>query len=438
MTHTWVGIVAAAVGLGVIVFIHEWGHFIVAKMFGVRVLVFSLGYGNRLFGWNRNGTDYRISVFPVGGYVRMAGDNPSEERSGAPDEFLAKPRWQRLLIIVAGPFMNFVLAIALTWGLYMVGVPIPAYSHKAVQVAAVIPQSAAEKAGLKVGDQIVALDGTKVSDWDEAFANPAIVPGHELAVDVERDGKTIPLRVRVPQQLTDGFDVLGCPKQRVEIDSVAKNDPAAKAGLKSGDEITSVNNEPLENRDVLMAVIVQLGGKPVTIGVRRDGKDSSMTLTPVFTDPGDGNGKRWVIGANFGPGETVRESYSFFESAKQSWEKNISLAKEMLSVFGGLFSGRVSIKDLAGPVGIVKVSVQAAKLGVAEFIIFMAFLSLDLGIVNLLPIPILDGGHVLMLAIEGSLRRDLSVAVKERFLTVGLVFLLAVIGFVTYFDVLRH
>lgn len=438
MTHTWVGILAGAVGLGVIVFVHEWGHFVVARLCGVRVVVFSLGYGNRIFGWKRGDTDYRISVFPLGGYVRMAGDNPAEERTGAPDEFLAKPRWQRMLIIVAGPFMNFVLAIALTWGLFMVGVPIPAYSHQPVQVAGVIPQSPAEKAGVEVGDRVVAIDGTKVSDWDGAFSNPSIVPGHELSVAVERSGTVVPLTVLVPQDLTDGFSILGCPKQRVDIDSVTRGDPAAKAGLKSGDEITSINGQALTNRDVLMAVIMQSGGKAVTVGVRRDGQDLSLTMKPIYSDPGDGQGKRWVIGASFGPGETVRESYSFFEAARQSWQKNLSLSEQMLSVFGGLFSGRVSIKDLAGPVGIVKVSVQAAKLGIAEFIIFMAFLSVDLGIVNLLPIPILDGGHVLMLAIEGSLRRDLSVAVKERFLTVGLVFLLTVIGFVTYFDVLRH
>jgi regulator of sigma E protease len=438
MTHTWVGIVAAVVGLGIIVFVHEWGHFIVARLCGVRVLVFSLGYGNRIFGWKRGDTDYRISVFPIGGYVRMAGDNPVEQPTGAPDEFLAKPRWQRFLIIVAGPIMNFVLAIALTWGLYMVGVPIPAYSHQPVQVAGVVPKSPAEKAGIKTGDKIVSLDGTKVADWDAAFADPAIVPGHELTVEVDRAGTLISLQVLVPQQLGDGFDVLGCPKERVKVDSVSRGDPAAKAGLKSGDEITSINGEPAVNRDVLMAVIVQSDGKPVTLGVRRGEKNFTMTLNPVYKNPGDPGGTRWVIGALFEPGDTVREAYSFFGAADQAWQKNLTISKEILTVFGGLFSGRVSIKDLAGPVGIVKVSVQVAKLGMAEFVIFMAFLSVNLGILNLLPIPILDGGHVLMLAIEGSLRRDLSVAVKERFMTVGLVFLLAIIGFVTYFDVLRH
>ncbi|HVA72149.1 MAG TPA: RIP metalloprotease RseP [Candidatus Limnocylindrales bacterium] len=437
MSHTWVGIVAAIVGLGIMVFVHEWGHFVAARLCGVRVDVFSLGYGNRIFGWRRGNTDYRVSVFPLGGYVKMAGDNPAEERTGDPDEFLAKSRWRRLFIIVAGPFMNFVLAFALLWGLYMVGVPVPRYTAQPVQVAGVIPKSPAEKAGIEAGDKIVAIDGTKVSNWDQALSVPSIVPGRQISVDVERGATTIPVTMTVPKNLTDGFDLLGCPKQRVQVDTVTPGEPAAKAGVKPGDQLISANGQTLVNRDVLIAIVKQSDGKPLNLGVRRDGKEFAVTMKPIFGDPGNGLGKRWMVGFSFSPGETVRESYSFLAAAGQSWTKNVTIAKEILSVVGGLFSGRVSIKDLAGPVGIVRVSVQAAKMGFAEYIIFMAFLSVNLGILNLLPIPILDGGHVLMLAIEGSLRRDLSIAVKERFVTVGLVFLLAVFGFVMYFDVMR-
>lgn len=438
MTHTWVGIVAAAIGLGVMILVHEWGHFIVARLCGVRVEVFSIGFGNRIFGWKRNGTDYRLAVFPFGGYVKMAGENPAEERRGAPDEFLSQPRWRRLLIILAGPFMNFVLAVVLMWGLYMAGVPVPAYFHESAQVAGVIPKSTAEKAGLKAGDKIVAINGSKVSDWDEALSNTSILPGSSLSLTVERDGNMIPLNEIVPQNLTDGCDVLGCPKERVEIDSVVRGDPAAIAGIKPGDVITSINGEKVTNRDVLADVVTHSQGTPVTIGVTRSGKDLVITVKPAYIDLGDGGGKRWAIGVSYGMGDTVRESYPFFEAGQQAWEKNVNLSGQILSFVGGLFSGRFSLKDAAGPVGIVKISVQAAKLGLAEFITFMAFLSINLGILNLLPIPILDGGHVLMLAIEGTLRRELSVAMKERFLTAGLIFLLTVIGFVTYFDILRH
>ncbi|MFZ3257047.1 MAG: site-2 protease family protein, partial [Candidatus Acidiferrales bacterium] len=257
MSHSWVGIVAAVVGLGIMILVHEWGHFIMARLCGVRVVVFSIGFGNRIFGWKRGATDYRVSIFPFGGYVRMAGDNPAEEHTGAPDEFLSQPRWKRLLIILAGPFMNFVLAFAVLWGLFMVGVPVPAYSRQPVQVAGVIPGSPAEKAGLEAGDKIVAIGGTAVSDWDEAFASSSIVPGQELSLGVERAGKVIPINVPVPQGLSDGFSVLGCAQERVEVDSVAPGDPAAKAGLKADDVITSINGEPIVNSDIAVAIIKQ-------------------------------------------------------------------------------------------------------------------------------------------------------------------------------------
>lgn len=177
----------------------------------------------------------------------------------------------------------------------------------------------------------------------------------------------------------------------------------------------------------------------MVLGVRRGGTDMTITVKPAYIDLGDGGGKRWALGVAFPIlGDTVHQSYPFWQAGAQSWDKNYDLSKEIFSFVGGLFSGRFSLRDAAGPVGIVKISVQAAKLGMAEFLTFMAFLSINLGILNLLPIPILDGGNVLMLAIEGSLRRDLSLAMKERFLTAGLIFLVTVIAFVTYFDILRH
>lgn len=438
MTHSWEGIVAAIIGLGIMILVHEWGHFIVARLCGVRVEVFSIGFGNRIFGWKRNGTDFRLAVLPFGGYVRMAGENPAEERTGAPDEFLSQPRWKRLLIILAGPFMNFVLAFAVMWGLFMVGGPVPAYVDKPAQVAGVIPKSPAEKAGIRVGDKIVAIDGSKISSWGDALSNPSILPGNNISITVDRGGNMASLSETVPQNLTYSCDLLGCPKSAVTVDSLARGEPATKAGLRAGDEITSIDDTAVANRDVLMAIITQSGGKPQTISGVRDGKRFAMTITPIYSDPGDGGGKRWVIGAAFGPGDLVHESYPFWQAGRQSWNKNYDFSAMTVSFVGGLFSGKFSLRDAAGPVGIVKISVQQAKLGMAEFITFLAFLSINLGILNLLPIPILDGGHVLMLAIEGTLRRELSVAVKERFLTAGLIFLLTVIGFVTYFDILRH
>jgi regulator of sigma E protease len=437
MTHSWEAIVAAIIGLGIMILVHEWGHFIVARLCGVRVEVFSIGFGNRIFGWKRGDTDYRLAAFPFGGYVRMAGENPAEERTGAPDEFLAQPRWRRLLIILAGPFMNFVLAVVLMWGLYMAGVPLPAYTHEPAVVAGVPAHSPIALAGVLPGDRIVRIDNTPVTTWGDALNAPSLIPGKEIRLQLERAGKSFSVNLKIPDNLTDASTILGFPKERIIVDVVDRKLPAAKAGIKPGDEIISADGAPVANFAALQSLIQDSPGKPVQMVVRRNGTDIPLTLTPVYTDPGDGGGTRWVVGyTHISP--TVRESYPFWQAGGQSWEKNVNLSGQILSFVGGLFSGRFSLKDTAGPVGIVKISVQAAKLGMAEFLTFMAFLSINLGILNLLPIPILDGGNVLMLAIEGSLRRDLSLAMKERFLTAGLIFLVTVIGFVTYFDILRH
>jgi regulator of sigma E protease len=435
MTHTWVGIVLAIVGLGIIVLVHEWGHFIVARLSGVRVDVFSIGYGNRIFGWKRGDTDYRISLFPLGGYVKMAGDNPAEERKGTPDEFLSVPKWKRFFIIVAGPAMNVVLAFFLVWGLYVVGIPVPRYFLQPAVIAGVLPNSPAAKAGVEPNDRLVEINGTKIATWNDVD-NALIAPGHVASIEVERAGAVRTFKVDVPEKDGGLFSVIGYPAVKdVIVASVEPGFPAAKAGVHVGDEVLALDGVKNPNPAPMVQMVRDSGGKPIRFDLRRNGKEMSVVVEPIFADPGDGGGKRWLIGALFDTGDTYRQSFTILQAAHESFTDNQNMVEKIFGVLAGLFSGQVSIKDLAGPIGIVVISSQMAKSGAEDFIHFMALLSINLGILNLLPIPILDGGHVLMLAIEGTLRRELSLAAKERFVQVGLVFLIAVFAFVMYYDV---
>src|SRR5581483_10673281 len=238
------GIIAVAIGLGVMVLVHEWGHFVLARLFGVRVEVFSIGFGPRLFGVKRGPTDYRLSALPLGGYVRMAGDNPAEERKGDPDEFLSKPRWQRVLIALAGPTTNFLMAVVLTAALFIHGGEQPSYAEKPVVVAGVVKDSPAQKAGIRAGDHIVAFGGVKNPTWDRVALELALsAPGHSEPVTIERDDHLLTTSVESQPQ---PFAVVGYPAEPVVVGSLARGMQAEHAGLKEGDEIVAANGQHLD------------------------------------------------------------------------------------------------------------------------------------------------------------------------------------------------
>jgi regulator of sigma E protease len=427
------GVIAVAIGLGVMVLVHEWGHFVVARFFGVRVEVFSIGFGPRLFGLKRGPTDYRLSALPLGGYVRMAGDNPAEERRGDPDEFLSKPRWQRVLIALAGPTTNFLMAVVLTAALFTHGGEQPSYADKPVSVAGVVKDSPAQKAGIQAGDRIVSFAGVNNPTWDRVALELALsAPGHSEAVTIERDGRLITTSVQSEPQ---PFAVLGYPAEPVIVGSIAHGMPAERAGLKEGDAIVTANGQQLDAPSQFSEVVQQSGGNPMTLEILRDGQPLTLQLRPTWGDPGDGT-PRWQIGITFRFVTSPRR-YSPPQAVVKATQFHIVLANKLVYLVGELFTGRVSLKQVQGPLGIVQESSRAAKRGFGDLLSLMALVSLNLAILNLLPIPILDGGHILMLAIEGLLRHDLSLKIKERFVTVGMVFLLLVFLIVMYNDVLR-
>lgn len=428
-------IIAGAVVLGVLVLIHEWGHFIAAKMCGVRVDVFSIGFGARIWGWKRGDTDYRVSWLPLGGYVKMAGDNPAEERSGAPYEFLSRPRWQRFIIAVAGPFMNVVTTFAIFCGIYaVVGMP----TDKSLQlpsVVAAVPQSAVPN-GVQQGDRILQINGKNTPTWEKVgIALDAVKPGGNASIVVLRNGQQESLQLKMPSDTVSAESIVGYPRQPAVVDQVEPGFPADKAGLQPGDQVIQMNGAPVVAWGQLVDAVRNSDGKSVRFVVQRDSQQIPLVLSPVKgLDPSDGE-MVWQIGVI----QRVEESYehqSILASVKDAVDATNRTGQEIVATMKALFAGKVSIRNLAGPVGIVRMSGQAAKEGPAMLLQWTAIISLNLGLLNLLPIPILDGGHVLLLLIESGMRRDLSLTFKERFVQVGLIFLLAVIVFVTYSDIL--
>lgn len=437
MTHiqSWlIYVVPVAVALGFMVFAHEWGHFVAAKLCGVRVDVFSLGFGPRLFGVKRGDTDYRFSALPLGGYVRMAGDNPLEERTHAAYEFLSRPRWQRVIIAIAGPTMNIVLAFLIYWGIiWAVGLPSSVDLREPAQVVAVPQNSPTD--GVRAGDRILKINGVATPSWNDVLsAVERAKPGDSLSLMVLRDGTQLTWSTPVPPK-PDIFKAIGYPLLPAIADEVVMGFPAEKAGLREGDTFISMDDKPVVTWPQVVDKVHNSNGQTIHFVVRRDENDIPLAITPRRGVDTEGR-QVWQVGVL----QKERDEYErqgFLEAAVNGGAATLSRARQLVDVLVGLFSGKVSIRELAGPVGIVRLSGQAAKRGPMTFFELMAFLSLNLGLLNLLPIPILDGGHVLMLAVEGTMRRDLSIAVKERFVQVGLVFLLGIFAFVMYNDILK-
>ncbi|MGH9702489.1 MAG: RIP metalloprotease RseP, partial [Candidatus Acidiferrales bacterium] len=297
----------------------------------------------------------------------------------------------------------------------------------------------AAQSGIQVGDVIRSVNGAKISDWEDVLGRmQAFEPGKSFSLGLDRQGQSISVQEQIPSTHppVDEFSLVGYPNAPAIVGSVSPGSPADKAGLKADDEIVTANGQPVISFSAFTWQIRHSDGKPFNLQIRRKGQMIPMTIQPAYGDPGDAGGTRWHIG--FLPtSTTLRRPYPVAESARRAVTATGALASQIFSTLGGLFQGRISLKQLEGPVGIIREQGKAAQRGPIDFLELMAVISINLGILNLLPIPILDGGHILMLAVESVIRRDLSLAVKERFVQVGLVFLLTVIAFVTYFDVVR-
>jgi regulator of sigma E protease len=428
--------------LGVMVLIHEWGHFIVARLCGVRVDVFSIGFGPRLFGWKRGATDYRVSALPLGGYVRMAGQDLSDidagdkPPSGLPDELMSKARWKRALISFAGPLVNLIFPIFLLTGLFStVGVPYSAYLDAPVKVNE-IPPSQVATSPLKAGDVVLSVNGAATKNWEQALvALHQATVGATLKVQVE-DPATKQVQDVTLKNNSDPSKVLGYAPIRPVIDQVGPGTPADRAGVHEGDTILAVNGHKIDYWEQFKEFTQSSNGQPLTLDILRGGKPTQLTVTPKkdVAETGDNVYQIGVLPRD----ENSYKHVAFSESVHLAGTKTVDTIAQTVDVVGKLFSGRVSIKQLQGPVGISHLAGQAVRRGPLDVLSLMVLISINLGILNLLPIPILDGGNILLLAIEGVMRRDLSLSFKERFVQVGLVFLLVIFAIVMYNDILRR
>ena len=437
-------LLGVALVLGVMILVHEWGHFIAARLCGVRVDVFSIGFGPRLFGWKSGPTDYRVSALPLGGYVRMAGqdlseiDSNSEAPTGGPDELTSKPRWQRAFIAYAGPAVNLVFPVLLLMVYFVaVGIPYPAWENKPVEVTAVQKTSISAIAGLQAGDTILAIDGEPTGTWEDADkALSKALPGTKLSIVVERTGAKRTIDVPIPSRETEQPEqLLGFAPVRPVLDDVQPGMPARRAGLKEGDVIRAVDGQPIDWWGQFTERVRGSGGKALALDVDRKGQPVHLTVTPQPAQ-GEHGETIYQIGVQVAE-ETAYRRVTFFEGAQFACVWTFERIEDTIGVVGKLFSGRVSVKQLQSVVGISRAAGQAVRKGPQAVISLMVLISVNLGILNLLPIPILDGGSILLLAIEGGLRRDLSLAFKERFVQVGLVFLLVLFAYVMYNDVVR-
>jgi regulator of sigma E protease len=428
--------------LGVMIMVHEWGHYIIARLFKVRVDVFSVGFGPRLFGIKRGATDWRLSAIPLGGYVRMAGQDLSEVDSnevaptGAADELMSKPRWQRALISFAGPAVNLVFPLFLLGGFFaIVGIPYSAYMDHALQVVAMPANSPVTETSLLPGDHVVSINGVPSPSWGAAEKIlHQVAPDAKLQVEVERGGsqRSVEVDLKDPVKEEHPFGLLPI---RPILDDVEPGKPAARAGIREGDLITAVDGKNVAVWEEFKERIQASNGKALQLDLIRNGKLVHVAVTPALTKTESGQ-SLYQLGV-LPKDEVAYRKVSLIEGAKEAKNYTALYIERTVGVVGSLVVGKISVRQLQSVVGISRAAGQAVSRGPLSVILLMSFMSVNLGILNLLPIPILDGGNILLLALEGIRRRDFSLGFKERFVQVGLVFLLVLFAIVMYNDVAR-
>ncbi len=449
-------VAAFVVVLGIIIFVHEFGHLILAKALGMRVLVFSFGFGKRLFGFKWGDTDCRVSALPLGGYVKLEGEPddlvtppaPEGERAGLeqsedaakktialsdgelvrvddPDYFTNRPRWQRFLVYLAGPSMNALLTIAVLSGFFMVGFAVEASRFDRPIIGALDPGSPAEKAGLVPGDEILSIDARAIASWDEAQYQVVLRPDKTLNLRIRRGGETHEVAVRSTATSVERVGSIGV-HPLVRVGQVLPGQPAEAAGVRPDDAILAIDGKPIRSFSEIPPVVAAAGSRALTFRLWRDGKTLEVAITPRDSGVGPkvGIAQKMVI-KKFGPLTAVGEA------VRSTWE----MTRQTFDVVVRLLTAQISPRTMMGPLGIAQASGDAARSGLAPLLSLVAMISLQVGILNLFPLAPLDGGHLAILAVEGMVRRDLNPMVKNWIMNAGAAVIFLLIGLVLYSDV---
>jgi regulator of sigma E protease len=426
-------IISFIIVLGVLIFIHELGHFMVAKWSGVGVEKFSLGFGPKLIGVTRGETEYRLSILPLGGYVKMVGeaideDVPEEARTKS---FTHKPIGYRAAIVAAGSIMNLILAFVLLPVIFMLGVSVPAYLDKPAVIGYVSADEAGARAGMLKGDVVESANDKKISSWDDLATAIALSPGKDMALKVRRGSEVVALKL-TPEPSKAGVGIGGfLPPMEPLIGALSPGYPAAEAGIKIGDVITAIDGTAITHWAELERMVHESGDEKV-FTIKRGGESIDFRIKPKYNEAI----KAHLIGISRQE-ETILKRYGFAAAVAEGFSSAVDMTAKLFAILKGLVFGEYSLKTLGGPIMIAQVAGMAAEHGLTEVISLVAFLSLQLGIINLFPIPVLDGGHLVFLGIEYLRGRPLSERVISFAQQVGVVLLIALMAFVTWNDIYR-
>ena len=462
---------AFAIVLGILILIHELGHFTVAKLLGIEVEIFSIGFGPRLLGLCRKegrwcfklgalsaarkapgegpegdaadpealpakieGTDYRLSMLPLGGYVKMRGENPDESLSGDSREFLSRPKIQRFAVLVMGAATNILAAVVLMTLVYHAGIPVPAYLARPAVVGIVVPDSPAARAGIEPDDRILKVGGKAIATWEDLQTAVLLSPGQVRMVTFDRSGETLSREIRLESVSAYEIGYAGIyPEMRALVMDVEPGSPAGTAGLKPGDRVLEVDGRVIRHPEMATRVFRKSIGVPVRLLLERDGRRTDLAVVPEERDGQGRIGIRW----SEAPEERLRKyplAGALGASLTWNW-KNVDL---VFITIRKLFTRELSLRTMSGPIDIYRISGQTFREGWKHFLQFMALVSLQLGVINLLPFPVLDGGHIFILLIEGLARRELSLKIKDRLMQVGFYLLLLLMGTIIYLDIAKN